>query len=204
MISEPLTRFLDRLASAEPTPGGGSASAVAGAMAAALLAMVSRLTKTKEGGVSIDTVAAKMDQNRMTLLDLAAKDAQAFDDVMRAMRLSKETDDQRRERQQTIQRTLIEATAVPLAVAAHARDVLKSAVPVAREGNVNAVSDAGVAALLAHAAVHGAILNVRINLSSIKDHGYVEATEARVKELMTASHVLRDEVMEIVQSRLAR
>jgi len=204
MISEPLTRFLDRLASAEPTPGGGSASAVAGAMAAALLAMVSRLTKTKDGGVSIDTVAAKMDQNRMTLLDLAAKDAQAFDDVMRAMRLSKETDDQRRERQQTIQRTLIEATAVPLAVAAHARDVLKSAVPVAREGNVNAVSDAGVAALLAHAAVHGAILNVRINLSSIKDHGYVEATEARVKELMTASHVLRDEVMEIVQSRLAR
>jgi len=204
MISESLTRFLDRLASAEPTPGGGSASAVAGAMAAALLAMVSRLTKTKEGGVSIDTVAAKMDQNRMTLLDLAAKDAQAFDDVMRAMRLSKETDDQRRERQQTIQRTLIEATAVPLAVAAHARDVLKSAVPVAREGNVNAVSDAGVAALLAHAAVHGAILNVRINLSSIKDHGYVEATEARVKELMTASHVLRDEVLEIVQSRLAR
>jgi len=204
VISEPLSRFLDRVASAEPTPGGGSASAVAGAMAAALLAMVSRLTKTKEGGVSIDTVAAKMDQNRMTLLDLAAKDAQAFDDVMRAMRLSKETDDQRRERQQTIQRTLIEATAVPLAVAAHARDVLKSAVPVAREGNVNAVSDAGVAALLAHAAVHGAILNVRINLSSIKDHGYVEATEARVKELMTASHVLRDEVMEIVQSRLAR
>lgn len=204
MISEPLTRFLDRLASAEPTPGGGSASAVAGALAAALLAMVSRLTKTKEGGVSIDTVAAKMDQNRMTLLDLAAKDAQAFDDVMRAMRLSKETDDQRRERQQAIQRALIEAAAVPLAVAAHAQDVLKSAVLVAREGNVNTVSDAGVATLLAHAAVHGAILNVRVNLSSIKDHGYVEATQARVKGLVTASDRLRDEVMRIVESRLAR
>ncbi len=194
MISEPLARFLDRVASAEPTPGGGSASAVTGAMAAALLAMVSRLTKVKEGGVSIETVARKMDQDRTTLLDLAAKDAQAFDDVMRAMRLPKETDAQRRERQQTIQRALIEAAAVPLAVAAHATDVLKSAALVAREGNVNAISDA----------VHGAILNVRINLSSIKDHGYVQATEARAQELVTASDRLRDEVMGIVESRLAR
>jgi len=173
-------------------------------MAAALLAMVSRLTKVKEGAVSIETVARKMDQDRTTLLDLAAKDAQAFDDVMRAMRLPKETDAQRRERQQTIQRALIEAAAVPLAVAAHATDVLKSAALVAREGNVNAISDAGVAALLAHAAVHGAILNVRINLSSIKDHGYVQATEARAQELVTASDRLRDEVMGIVESRLAR
>ena len=204
MISEPLSRFLDRVASAEPTPGGGSASAVTGAMAAALLAMVSRVTKVKEGGVSIETVARKMDQDRTTLLDLAAKDAQAFDDVMRALRLPKETDAQRRERQQTIQRALIEAAAVPLAVAAHATDVLKSAALVAREGNVNAISDAGVAALLAHAAVHGAILNVRINLSSIKDHGYVQATEARAQELVMASDRLRDEVMGIVGSRLAR
>ena len=204
MISEPLSRFLDRVASAEPTPGGGSASAVTGAMAAALLAMVSRVTKVKEGGVSIETVARKMDQDRTTLLDLAAKDAQAFDDVMRAMRLPKETDAQRRERQQTIQRALIEAAAVPLAVAAQATDVLKSAALVAREGNVNAISDAGVAALLAHAAVHGAILNVRINLSSIKDHGYAQATEARAQELATASDRLRDEVMGIVESRLAR
>lgn len=204
MISEPLARFLDRLASAEPTPGGGSASAIAGAMAAALLAMVSRLTKTTQEGTTIEAVAKEMDKDRATLLDLAAKDAQAFDDVMAAMRMAKDTDEHRRTRQQSIQYALIEATAVPLAVAALGLDVLKSAVLVARTGNVNAISDAGVAALLAYAAVHGAILNVRINLAGIKDAGFVAATDARMKELVTASDHLRDEAMGIVHSRLAR
>jgi len=202
VISEPLARFLDRVASAEPTPGGGSASAVTGAMAAALLAMVSRLTKVKEGGVSIETVARKMDQDRTTLLDLAAKDAQAFDDVMRAMRLPKETDAQRRERQQTIQRALIEAAAVPLAVAAHATDVLKSAALVAREGNVNAISDAGVAALLAYAAVHGAILNVRINLSALRDNALRAEIEARLARILTEADRVGHDVLALVEGRI--
>jgi formiminotetrahydrofolate cyclodeaminase len=204
VISEPLARFLDRLASAEPTPGGGSAAAIAGAMAAALLAMVSRLTKTNQEGATIDAVATEMDKGRATLLDLAAKDAQAFDDVMRAMRMAKDTDEQRRARQHAIQQALIEAAAVPLAVAAHGLEVLKRAVLVARRGNVNAISDVGVAALLAYAAVHGAILNVRINLAGIKDAGYVAATDTRVNELVAASDHLRDEVMGIVQSRFPK
>lgn len=204
MISEPLSRFLERLASAEPTPGGGSASALACAMAAALLSMVSRLTKSKEATAPLAASAAKLDQARVALLDLTAKDAQAFDDVMRAMRMPKETDEQRRSRQHAIQKTLIEAAAVPLAVAAHGVEVLKTAVPVAREGNPSAISDAGVAALLGDAGVQGAILNVRINLAGIKDAEYVAATDARAGELGAESIRLRDEVMEIVRNRLAR
>ena len=158
VIGEPLSGFFERLASADPTPGGGSASALACAMAAALLAMVGRLTRTSEGTNPLAETIVTMDRDRAILLDLAARDAQAFGDVMRAMRMPKETDEQRRSRQQAIQKSLIEAAAVPLAVAAHGVDVLKAAVPVAREGNANAVSDAGVAALLGDAGVHGAIL----------------------------------------------
>lgn len=204
MSGEPLSRFLERLSSADPTPGGGSASALACAMAAALLAMVSRLTKTRDGTNPLSDTVATMDRDRAALLDLAARDAQAFGDVLRAMRMPKETDEQRRTRQQAIQTSLIEAAAVPLAVAAHGVEVLKAAVPVARGGNANAVSDAGVAALLGDAGVHGAILNVRINLAGIKDAAYVAATETRAGVLGADSTRLREEVMKIVQDRLAR
>ncbi len=204
MSSEPLSRFLERLASADPTPGGGSASALACAMAAALLAMVSRLTKTRDGTNPLSDTVVTMDRDRAALLDLAARDAQAFEDVLRAMRMPKETDEQRRTRQLAIQTSLIEAAAVPLAVAAHGVDVLKAAVPVSREGNANAVSDAGVAVLLGEAGVHGAILNVRINLAGIKDAAYVAATETRAGALGADSTRLREEVMKIVQDRLAR
>lgn len=204
MSSEPLSRFLERLSSADPTPGGGSASALACAMAAALLAMVSRLTRTRDGTNPLSDTVVTMDRDRAALVDLAARDAQAFGDVLRAMRMPKETDEQRRTRQLAIQTSLIEAAAVPLAVAAHGVDVLKAAVPVAREGNANAVSDAGVAVLLGEAGVHGAILNVRINLAGIKDAAYVAATETRAGALGADSTRFREEVMKIVQDRLSR
>lgn len=173
-------------------------------MAAALLAMVSRLTRTKDGTTPLQTTAVTMDQHRVVMMDLAAKDAQAFEDVMLAMRMPKGTDEQRRNRQQAIQKSLIEAAAIPLAVAAHGVEVLRAAVLVAREGNANAISDAGVAALLADAGVQGAILNVRINLAGIKDADYVRATEARWQQLGAAAGPLRDEVMGIVSDRIRK
>lgn len=201
-MDDTLRRFLDRLASPDPTPGGGSASALAGAMAAALLAMVCRLSKAKDGSSPLQGSVSVLEQARGGLIDLVARDAQAFDEVMQAMRMPKGTDEERRTRQQAIQNALIGATAVPLAVASQSLTVLEITPEVARTGNANAVSDVGVGALLAHSAVQGALLNVRINLGGIKDDAFVTSADARAGELGTRADELRDESLRIVRERL--
>ncbi len=114
----PLSQFLDRLASSDPTPGGGTASAVAGAMAAGLLAMVSRLSAGKGGDdAPFQQALAAAEEQRRALLDLAVQDAQAFDAVMRARRLPKETSEDKQRRQAAIQEALTGASDVPLDVA---------------------------------------------------------------------------------------
>lgn len=204
MRDEPLRTFLDRLSSTEPTPGGGSAAAVAGAISAALLAMVSRLPLDGgTDGVTLDATGAEMDGLRETLLSLAARDAEVFDGVMQAMRMPRASGVEKRLRREEMQRALTAAAEVPLAVARHALAVLEAAPGVARLGNPNAVSDVGVGALLAHAAVFGALLNVRINLKSITDEGYRAVSAARADELGRQADELRDAAMDAVRERLA-
>jgi len=120
-----LGQFLDRLASSDPTPGGGTASAVAGALAAGLLAMVSRLSAGKGGDdAAFQRTLAAAEEQRRALLDLAAKDAEAFDAVMRAMRLPKGTAEEKQRRLAVIQDVLTQAANVPLEVASRAVSLL--------------------------------------------------------------------------------
>ena len=160
--------LVERLATSDPVPGGGSAAALAGAMGAALVQMVVQLTVDRpiaEGheetlGEIRDAAMARQSE----LLDLAELDANAYEAVVRARRLPRQSERDREDRAMRLDEAIAEATRVPLATAGAASDVLDLAQRVAPIGNRNAVSDVGVAALLAIAALRGAALNVQINL----------------------------------------
>ena len=164
--------FLDALASGEPTPGGGSASAYGAAMAASLVAMVGRLTVGKPKYAEVESEmwalieeATELQEAMKTAVD---KDAAAFEAYMKARRLPRDTDQQKSDRIQAIQAASINAAEVPLQVCRDSLRLLWLAVKAAETGNVNAISDAGTAAAFARAAIQGAGLNVRINLLGLE------------------------------------
>lgn len=197
-----LEQFLDRLASADPTPGGGSAAALAGATAAALVTMVARISQGKGTDAAFAGMIARAERSRAALVAFIAEDALAFDAVMQAMRLPRSTDEEKRARLAAVQQAWRGAAEVPLRVAREVLSVLQAAGDLARTGNPNAVSDVAAAALLGYAAVGGALYNVRINLKGITDQAYVAETAAEVEDLNRASAALRDAAMAAVRERL--
>lgn len=168
-----LDSWIEELASSTPTPGGGSAAALAGVLAAALVSMVSRLTVSRKAYAAVaDQFAAMVeeaDQLRLKLRELVDRDAQAYQSVMAAYRLPKDTEEQRQRRQDAIDQALLEAAEVPLETARCAAAVLRLASRAAESGYRNAVADAGVAALLAEGALRGAVYNVEVNVRSLSD-----------------------------------
>jgi len=198
-----LAAFLEALASAESTPGGGSAAAVAAATGAALIAMVGRLTEGKEGyedawGRMAEIVAAA-DAAREAFLALADRDTTAFRSVMDAFHLPKDTDEQRTVRSAAIQAAYVEAANIPAEVARRSVDLMSLAVEAIESGNANAASDGAAAANLLFAAAQAALANVAINAGSIKDptgadrlRVEAEALDARSRErLRTADDAFR-------------
>jgi formiminotetrahydrofolate cyclodeaminase len=163
-----LDAFLERLGSSDPVPGGGSASALAAAMGAALVAMVAELTIGRPAYARHEETVRKLRfdaiERRAELLDLAQQDADAYDLVVQARHMPKESEAERDARNAAISAATVAATRAPLRVAVVASEVLDLAERIAPIGNRNAASDAGVAALLAAAGLRGAVLNVRINL----------------------------------------
>jgi formiminotetrahydrofolate cyclodeaminase len=160
--------LLERLGSSDPVPGGGSASALAAAMGAALVAMVAELTIGRPDYVEHEETVRHLRfdalERRAELVSLAQEDAAAYDAVVRARRMPKDTDAEKAERSQALGKAMVDAARAPLRAAIVASEVLDLAERIATIGNRNAVSDAGVAALLAAAGLRGALLNVRINL----------------------------------------
>lgn len=163
-----VTALLDRLASSDPAPGGGSAAALAAAMGAGLVAMVAELTLGRpayaEHEAAITRLRDDAQARRRLLLELAEDDAVGYDAVVTARRMPKETDAEREARARALHVAMVEAARVPMRAAVVAGEVLELAEQIAPIGNRNALSDAGVAAQLAAAGLRGAILNVRINL----------------------------------------
>ena len=163
-----LRELLDRLSSSDPVPGGGSAAALAGAMGASLVSMVAALTAGRAEYAEADAAAREIggaaSSLRDELIELAQRDSDAYQAVVSARRLPRETDEQRAARSRAMGSAFAEAAEVPSRTARVARQALELAGRIAPIGNRNAVSDAGVAALLTAAAIRGAILNVRINL----------------------------------------
>jgi formiminotetrahydrofolate cyclodeaminase len=176
------TELTARLASREPIPGGGSAAALAGAMGAALVAMVAELTIERPDAAPHEGVLRELRDDavaRLALLQrLAEQDAAAYDAVVRARRLPRDDDEQRATRKAELALAIVAAAEVPLRTAEVAAEVLDLAQRIAPIGNPNAVSDAGVAAQLSSAAVRGAALNVRINLPYLPEDAPLRGTAA--------------------------
>jgi formiminotetrahydrofolate cyclodeaminase len=173
-----LADLLDGFASNEPVPGGGSASALAGAVGASLLMMVAGMSKTKSGTpeevTDLAAASARLRPLRDRLAALVDRDSDAYAAVAKAFKLPKNTDEEKAARKNAVQVATRQATEVPLETMRACRDALRHSVIVARNGNRNATSDVGVAVRLLLAATAGAGLNVDINLSGLSDTAYVE------------------------------
>ena len=187
---QPVTEFLAALQSPEPTPGGGSAAALAGAMGASLLAMVAGLPKsraaTAEDAARLAAAGQRSTALAAELTALVDRDSDAYRQVMAAYRLPKSTDEEKSERTQAIQLAMRAATAAPLDVMRACAAAAEQGVVVSAMGNPSASSDAAVGFELLAAGLRGAKLNDEINLGSIKDAEYAKKVQAEIEELERA------------------
>jgi glutamate formiminotransferase/formiminotetrahydrofolate cyclodeaminase len=185
-MSVPLA-FLDALAAGTPAPGGGSASAYSGAAAAALVAMVARLTIGKKKYVTVEermrAILKRAESLRLSLTAAVDEDAKAFEAVIQAYKLPKGTTEEEKTREQVIVQATLQASRVPLKVARQAVEVLELAVEVVATGNLNAISDGASGAAQARAALDGAGYNVRINALNLKDRTKTDPLLKELREL---------------------
>jgi len=207
MLSEkPVTTFLDELASSAPAPGGGSAAALAAAVSAALVSMVCNLTigKKQYADVQGDIQATliRSEALRHRCMDLLEKDVAAYTQVSAVYKMPKDTDEQKAARTEAMQKALKHATSVPMELAQACVEILKLCPESAAKGNVNAVSDVGVGALMAEAALRAASLNVLINLGSIKDEVFVKQERAKLNTLLADKAALKEAILKDVEARL--
>ncbi|MDZ7260872.1 MAG: cyclodeaminase/cyclohydrolase family protein, partial [candidate division KSB1 bacterium] len=202
-----IQRFANELSMETPTPGGGSVAALAGALAAALTSMVANLTVGKKEYLEVTEpmkeIALKAQRLKDELLRDVDKDTQAFNKVMAAFGLPKTTDEQIQQRNRAIQEATRGAALVPLEVMKKSLEVLELSQQVAQKGNVNALSDAGVSALMARTAAEGASFNVRINLKSIEEKNFVEQLSTEAAQLLSLAKIAERKVLDIVESKLA-
>ena len=193
-----IKEFLNELASDSPAPGGGSVSALAGSLGAALVSMVARLSTGRKGTPELEE---QIEQNLQVTLqlqrDLQAdvdRDTEAYNRVVAAFRLPKKTDEQKKARSRAIQEGLQGATRMPLQVAQRSLEVLRLAQWALEKGNPNTWSDAAVAALMAQSGIEGALANVAINLDGIKDDQFKEQMKAQAAEIRREAQLLRDKI----------
>ncbi|MCI0734532.1 MAG: cyclodeaminase/cyclohydrolase family protein [Methylococcaceae bacterium] len=198
--------FLDQLASSASTPGGGGAAAIMGAMGAALVSMVCNLTIGKEKYKAVEdelkTVLDDSEKLRARLTELIQADVEVFDRVMASYGMPKGTDHERAARSAEIQAALKAATDVPLECAKASAEVIKLSRSVAEKGNLNVISDAGVAVLAGFAALKAAALNVKINIGGIKDAEFVASRRRQLFEVVDGCGWNTDEIYRIVESKL--
>ena len=183
-----IQEFLDELASDSPAPGGGSVAALGASMGAALVSMVASLTvgkeKYKDNWEAMEAVRAKSETLRAKFVRLMNDDTASFNAYMAAMKLPKETDEQKETRKAAIQEAAKRATVVPLETLESCAEMAALAFEASTKGNPNALSDAGSAGLLAHAAGTAAAYNVRINLPSVKDETFVKEVRTRMSRAL--------------------
>jgi glutamate formiminotransferase len=207
LVSMAVDRFVDEVSSESPAPGGGSVAALAGSLAAGLSAMVANLTVGKKGYDAAWTELSALAERAQTLKDRLLRavdeDTEAFNAAMAAMRMPKGTPAEQAARDAALEAGYQQAARVPLGTAAACLEAIDLARLVAEKGNRNSASDAGVAALMARAGVEGAVLNVLINLGSVKDDAFRTACRADTDELSRQAGTRCDEVLAIVRSTFA-
>jgi formiminotetrahydrofolate cyclodeaminase len=206
LVGKPVTNFLDELASNAPAPGGGSVASLGGALGAALVSMVCNLTLGKKGYEDVEDdiqdLLARSEALRAELTGLLEADVAAYTGYSQAAKMPRGTDEEKAERAKVMQAALKTATDVPLQIAEAAAKVMYLCMPAAERGNKWAVSDAGVAVLMAEAALRSAALNVLINLGSIKDEEFVAEKRAHLDSLLEGKGAMRDQIYDYVVSKL--
>jgi methenyltetrahydrofolate cyclohydrolase len=204
--TETIGKFLDELASDAPTPGGGGAAALSGAMGAALVSMVCNLTIGKKNyeAVSDDLkqTRARAEALRGELTKGIDEDVVAFNTLMGAYGLPRATDAEKAARSAAIQEALKIATLAPLQTCKICYAVIALSKEAADKGNLNVISDAGVAVLAAHAGLRSCALNVFINAKSIKDRDFAETQLAEVNALLAQAAAETEAVYEVVRGKI--
>ena len=177
LVEQRVIDFVAATASKEPTPGGGAIAALTAATGAALAEMVANLTFGKKGYEAVQTemevLQAKAEEIRNRMLELSQADADVFNIFMNALGLPKNTDEEKAARTAAIQQAYKDAAMVPFEIGELANQIFDLAELASRKGNQNLITDGIIAAINARAAVKSAFLNVRINLSGIKDESFV-------------------------------
>lgn len=200
------TEFIEALASKAPTPGGGGASAYAGALASALASMVGNLTVGKKKYAEVEervqAELMELEATRLRLLALVDADAAAFAPLAAAYGMPRGTEEEAAAQREALQAALVDACEVPLQIMQQCAQVIESCVFLAKHGSVMAVSDAGAGAVLAKAALIAASLNVRINIDSMDDAARAAAYRDEMEDLIAAGSALADDVYADVVERL--
>ena len=190
--------FISKVISNDPVPGGGSVSALNGALAAALSAMVANLTvgrkKYAEVNDLMQELSTRFEKLSQKLIEDVDRDSDAYNRVFAAFKLPKETDEEKQVRSEAIQRETKYAAQVPMEVARAVYEVLPQIDAIAQKGNSNAVTDACVSMMCARTAILGALLNVRINLTSIKDEAFVNAMREEA-DTIEAHTILQEQAL---------
>lgn len=199
-------KFLDDLAGANPTPGGGSAAAIMGAMGAALVSMVCNVTIGKKGYEAVEAemraVRAESERLRLRLTAMVAEDIAAFDSILAAYKLPKATDEDKSRRAAAIQAGLRRATEVPLDCARVCAEVIALARRASEHGYLNVISDGGVGVLAGFTGLRSAALNVYINAPALKDRNFAEQASAELKKLVEYCTDECEAVYTIVRNKL--
>jgi methenyltetrahydrofolate cyclohydrolase len=207
MITEDsVEEFLDALASGDPTPGGGGAAAIMGAMGAALVSMVCNVTIGKKGYEAVEAemkaVRGESEILRRRLTAMVAEDVAAFDSLMAAYRLPKATDDDKAQRVAAIQSALRRATEAPLDCARACAEVIALSRRASERGYLNVISDGGVGVLAGFTGLRSAALNVYINAPALKDRAFAEQAAAEIEKLVDFSSTESEAVYKLVRGKL--
>jgi formiminotetrahydrofolate cyclodeaminase len=203
LTNQKITDFLEKTASGTPVPGGGSVSALSAALGAGLAEMVANLTIAKKGYEAVESemkeIAETLQNLREKLVTEVDKDSNAYQEVLAAFKLPKNTEAEKEQRAAAIQDAMKNAARVPLGVAYDALQVMDLAEKAIRNGNRNAVSDGAVGTMMARTAVLGALFNVKINLASVKDKAFVEDMMREVNQLESRVHERETEILSYVK-----
>lgn len=211
LIEKTVKDFVSQVASSEPAPGGGSVSALVGSLGAALTSMVGNLTVGRKVYDKLNDSQKKViDENLESVQGsierlnvIVDEDTTSFNKVMEAMKLPKETEEEKSKRRKAIEDATKLALEVPLNCAKECLAVLKLQKPFALYGNQNAITDVGVGALLAYSGLEGALFNVKINLLGIKDEQYVDKIQNEIDSILKEGKELKEELLEIVYRKLS-
>ena len=198
--------FLDKVAGSDPVPGGGSVAALNGAVASVLTAMVAGLTIGKKGYEEHEELMKHIYRlsirQQEVFVEYIDRDSEAYDHVFGCFKLPKSTDEEKAARSAAIQEATRFAALVPMQVARNACELMEIIADVARLGNQNAITDACVAMMAARSAVLGALLNVRINLGSLKDKTFVDELKREADHLEQLACMREKELLEVVNQEL--